>query len=188
VASSTEQVRLIELFELQNDEGPCLDCFRSGLAVGRDNLPLMRSVWPAFTAHLEASGFQSAQAMPMRLRNHVIGALNIFRARPGLLNPADTRLGQAFADVATVGLLQERAMTASGLLAEQLQTALNSRIVLEQAKGMLSERAGVHVDEAFKMMRDHARRGGERLSDVAAAIIDGKLVTDRESSPRINRT
>ena len=175
MASSTEEARLLELYELQNDEGPCLDCFRSGLPVAHDNLPAMRSSWPAFTERLQELGFKSAQALPMRLRSETIGALNVFRHSSGPLTDADLRLGQAMADVATVGLIQERAIAARELLAEQLQTALNSRVVLEQAKGVLAERAGLPVDQAFQMMRAYARNRGLRLGDVAAQIIDGSI-------------
>jgi hypothetical protein len=175
MASSTEEARLLELYELQNDEGPCLDCFRSGRPVAHDNLPAMRTAWPAFTERLQELGFKSAQALPMRLRSETIGALNIFRHGSGPLTDADLRLGQAMADVATVGLIQERAIAARELLAEQLQTALNSRVVLEQAKGVLAERAGLPVDQAFQMMRAYARNRGLRLGDVAAQIIDGSI-------------
>lgn len=175
VASSTEEARLIELFEHQNNEGPCLDCFRSGEPVAREDIPSMRATWPAFTTRLEQLGFHAAQAIPLRLRSEVIGALNIFRKSPGVLSPSDTRLAQALADVATVGLLQERAVTARDTLAEQLQTALNSRIVLEQAKGMIAERTGLQMSEAFQILRAYARRHGDKLSDVAARVIDGSF-------------
>jgi len=178
MASSTEEARLLELYELQNDEGPCLDCFRSGRAVARDGLSAMRASWPVFTPELQKLGFHSAQALPMRLRNETIGALNLFRDRPGLMSEADLRIGQAMADVATVGLIQERAISASELLAAQLQTALNSRVRLEQAKGVLAERAGLPMDQAFQLMRDYARNNGRRLSEVATHIIDG-LLDDR---------
>jgi transcriptional regulator with GAF, ATPase, and Fis domain len=163
MASSSEQARLIELYTAQNGEGPCLDCFRTGRPISREDLPAMRAAWPAFTARLEELGFQSAQAIPMCLRDQTIGALNLFRTRPGLLSSADSRLGQAFADVATIGLIQERAMTASDLLGTQLQTALDSRILLERATGMLAERTGQPMDAAFQLMRTHARGRGERL-------------------------
>jgi transcriptional regulator with GAF, ATPase, and Fis domain len=175
LASSAEEAHLLELYELQNNEGPCLDCFRSGRPVARDGLPAMRSSWPAFTEQLEQLGFHSAQALPMRLRDQTIGALNLFRLEPGLLNEADLGIGQAMADVATVGLIQERAIAASELLATQLQTALISRVQLEQAKGMLAQRTGLPLGQAFQLMRDYARSRGRRLSDVAAQIIEGVL-------------
>lgn len=175
MASSTEEAHLLELYELQNNEGPCLDCYRTGRPVARDNLPAMRTSWPAFTKELQGLGFHSAQALPMRLRDETIGALNLFRLKPGQLTPADLSIGQAMADVATVGLIQERAIAASELLATQLQTALSSRVQLEQAKGVLAQRAGLRMDEAFQVMRAYARSHNRRLSDVAARIIDGTL-------------
>lgn len=184
VASSTEEARLIELFEHQNNEGPCLDCFRSGQPVAREDIPSMRASWPAFTGRLEQLGFQAAQAIPMRLRTEVIGALNIFRTTPGLLSDADARLAQALADVATVGLLQQRAVTARDTLAEQLQTALNSRIVLEQAKGMIAERTGLQMGEAFQVLRDYARKHGDKLSDVAVRVIDGSFADVLRGDPK----
>jgi transcriptional regulator with GAF, ATPase, and Fis domain len=175
MASSAEEARLLELYELQNNEGPCLDCFRSGRPVARDDLPAMRTSWPAFTEQLQGLGFRSAQALPMRLRDQTIGALNLFRLEPGLLSEADLGIGQAMADVATVGLIQERAIAASEQLATQLQTALTSRVQLEQAKGMLAQRTGLPLGQAFQLMRDYARSRGRRLSDVAAQIIEGVL-------------
>jgi transcriptional regulator with GAF, ATPase, and Fis domain len=178
MASSTEEARLLELYELQNNEGPCLDCFRTGLPVARGDLPAMRSAWPTFTARLQHLGFHSAQALPMRLREETIGALNLFRTQPGQLSEADLGIGQAMADVATVGLIQERVIAAGELLATQLQTALHSRIRLEQAKGMLAQRIRLPMDQAFQLMRDYARSHNRRLSDVAAQIIDGSLDDD----------
>lgn len=178
MASSAEEARLLELYELQNDEGPCLDCFRSGRPVVPDDLVAMRSSWPAFTEELEGLGFRSAHALPMRLRTETIGALNLFRIEPGRMSEVDLAIGQAMADVATVGLMQERTIAASELLASQLQTALSSRVQLEQAKGVLAQRTGLHVDQAFKLMRDYARSRSRRLSEVAAHIIDGSIEDD----------
>jgi transcriptional regulator with GAF, ATPase, and Fis domain len=175
MASSAEEARLLELYELQNNEGPCLDCFRSGQPVAREDLSAMRSSWPTFTEQLQRLGFHSVQALPMRLREETIGALNLFRTEPGQLSDADLGIGQAMADVATVGLIQERAIAASELLATQLQTALNSRIQLEQAKGVLAQRTGLPMDQVFTLMRNYARSRGQRLSDVAAHIIDGSI-------------
>lgn len=175
MASSAEEAHLLELYELQNNEGPCLDCFRSGKPVARDDLAAIRASWPAFTEQLQGLGFHSVQALPMRLRDQTVGALNLFRTRPGRLSEEDLGIGQAMADVATVGLIQERAITASELLATQLQTALTSRVQLEQAKGMLAQRTGLPMSQAFQLMRDYARHRGHRLSDVAAHIIEGVL-------------
>ncbi len=135
VAASSEAARLLELFQLQNDQGPCLDCFRSAQPVTVADLGAEAGRWPRFAAAARQGGFAAVQALPMRLRDRVIGALNLFRAGPGPFDPADVRIGQALADVATISLLHERSMRHSDALNEQLQTALNSRVVIEQAKG-----------------------------------------------------
>ncbi len=186
MTSSTEEARLLELYELQNNEGPCLDCFRSGRPVAGDDVTAMRSSWPAFTEQLWQLGFHSAHALPMRLRDDTIGALNLFRLEPGRLSEADLGIGQAMADVATVGLIQERAIAARELLATQLQTALNSRVQLEQAKGVLAERTGLPMGQAFQLMREYARSRGRRLTDISAQIIEGVL--DDEVLRRDRRT
>ncbi len=172
VAASSQAARLLELFQLQNDQGPCLDCFRTGRPVAAADLAA-EARWPRFAAAAQQAGFAAVQALPMRLRDQVIGALNLFRAVPGALAPADIRIGQALADVATISLLHERSMRHSDTLTEQLQTALNSRVIIEQAKGKLAERLGLDTDQAFSVLRDHARTRNLCLSDVALAFIDG---------------
>ncbi len=173
VAASSEAARLLELFQLQNDQGPCLDCFRAGQPVAAADLAAAGRRWPRFAPAARQAGFAAVQALPMRLRDQVIGALNLFRARPGPFDPADVRIGQALADVATISLLHERGMRRSDALNEQLQTALNSRVIIEQAKGKLAERLSLDMDQAFNMLRDHARSRNQRLSDLAQAFIDG---------------
>src|SRR5580692_3851783 len=173
VAASSEAARLLELFQLQNDQGPCLDCFRTGQPVQAADLAAVSQRWPRFVPAARDAGFAAVQALPMRLREHVIGALNLFRATPGAFAPADVRVGQALADVATISLLHERSMRHSDTLNEQLQTALNSRVIIEQAKGKLAERLGVDMDEAFTLLRVRARTSNRRLSDLAQAFVDG---------------
>jgi GAF domain-containing protein len=172
VAASTEVVRVLELFQLQNDQGPCLECFRTGQPVVAADLAA-RQAWPQFAAAAREAGFAAVHALPMRLRAQIIGALNLFRATPGTLSQEDLRVGQALADVATIGLLQERSMRRSEVLHEQLQGALNSRVIIEQAKGKLAERLDLDMDQAFTMLRDYARSRNLRLSDLAQAFIDG---------------
>ena len=186
VAASSEAARLLELFQLQNDQGPCLDCFRSGRPVQAADLTAAAQRWPRFAPAARQAGFAAVQALPMRLREQVIGALNLFRAGPGAFAAADIRIGQALADVATISLLHERSMRHSDTLNEQLQTALNSRVVIEQAKGKLAERLGVDTDQAFSLLRDRARTSNRRLSDLAQAFIDGKetLTEPNTSRPR----
>ncbi len=173
VAASSEAVRLLELFQLQNDQGPCLDCYRSGQPVQAADLNAETARWPRFTPGALQAGFAAVHALPMRLRDQVIGALNLFRAQAGAFDPADVRVGQAMADVATIGLLHERSMRHSDTLNEQLQTALNSRVLIEQAKGKLAERLGLDMDQAFNLLREYARNRNVRLSDLALAFIDG---------------
>src|SRR6185369_10774502 len=157
---------------LQADQGPCLDCFHTGQPVSVPDLP-SAGRWPRFTAAAAEVGFAAVHAMPMRLRSDVIGALNLFDTTPGALDEAKLRIGQALADVATIGLLQNRAIRARDAVTEQLQTALNSRILIEQAKGILAERLHVDVADAFAVLRNGARRNNRRLSELAQAVVDG---------------
>jgi GAF domain-containing protein len=172
LAASSEQTRLLELFQLQTDEGPCLDCFRTGRPVSIADLHVAGR-WPRFTAAADDAGFVAVHALPMRLRTEVIGALNLFDSKPVALDDNMLRIGQALADVATIGLLQQRAIRRRDALTEQLQSALNSRVLIEQAKGVLAERLGISVNEAFTMLRRSARGMNRRLSELAQAIVDG---------------
>jgi transcriptional regulator with GAF, ATPase, and Fis domain len=172
VAASSERTRLLELFQLQTDQGPCLDCFRSGAPVFVSDLHTAGR-WPRFTAAAAEVGFSAVYALPMRLRADVIGALNLFEVKPGALDEDRLRIGQALADVATVGLLQQRAIHRRDVLTEQLQTALSSRVLIEQAKGVLAERLNLPIDEAFTVLRNSARSRNRRLSELAQAIVDG---------------
>jgi transcriptional regulator with GAF, ATPase, and Fis domain len=172
VAASSERTRLLELFQLQTDQGPCLDCFRTATPVSVADLPTAGR-WPRFTVAATEVGFAAVHALPMRLRTDVIGALNLFTTEPGELDGDKLRVGQALADIATVGLLQQRAIQRRDVLTEQLQTALNSRVLIEQAKGLLSERLRVSVSDAFTILRDSARSRNRRLSELAQAIVDG---------------
>ena len=172
VAASSERTRLLELFQLQTDEGPCLDCFRTGAPISAADLRTTQR-WPRFSAAAAEVGFAAVHALPMRLRTEVIGALNLFDTDPGTLAEDKVRVGQAFADVATIGLLQQRAIHRRDVLTEQLQTALNTRVLIEQAKGLLAERLQVNVAEAFTVLRNAARSRNRRLSDLAQAIVDG---------------
>jgi GAF domain-containing protein len=172
VAASSEAARLLELFQLQSDQGPCLDCFRSGHPVAVTDLSADQR-WPQFTAAAGQAGFSAMQALPMRLRDQVIGALNLFRVAAGAFDAEVVHIGQALADVATISLLHERSMRRTDTLNEQLQTALNSRVVIEQAKGKLAERLGIDVDQAFALLRDQARHHNQRLSDLARDFVDG---------------
>jgi GAF domain-containing protein len=173
VASSSEAMRVLELFELQAREGPCLDAFRSGERVAEETLRPGSGRWPRFSEVAVEAGFRSAFALPLRLRNMTIGALNVVSAGETPMDDADALVARAFADLATISVLQQRAAAESQRVNEQLQHALTSRIVIEQAKGVVFERAGVDMAEAFSRLRSYARSQNLRLTDVAQAAIDG---------------
>lgn len=170
MAASDEATRLLELFQLQNHEGPCLDAFRSGEPVVNADLTRAGDQWPLFAPQAAARGYRSVHAIPLRLRGQVIGALNLFGADTGRLDAEDVTIVQALADVATIGL-QERAIHSGEIVTEQLQAALNSRIVIEQAKGLLAGLHGLDVDQAFTLLRGYARSHNRRLVDLAHAVI-----------------
>src|SRR3954447_10387770 len=176
VAASTEQTRLLELFQVQTDQGPCVDCFRTGQPVAVADLAEAAGRWPRFVAAARETGFAAVHALPMRLRTDIIGALNLFSVEPGDLDPATVRLGQALADIATIGLLQARTIRQRDALAEQLQTALNTRVLIEQAKGVIAERRHLDMDQSFALLRNSARGHNRRLSDLARAVVDGSAL------------
>ncbi|PVU82662.1 transcriptional regulator [Cellulomonas sp. WB94] len=175
MASTLERARLVELFELQVAEGPCRECFTTGLPITNVDLSDAMERWPRFTPVAVEAGFRATHALPMRLRGQIIGVLNIFTEKAVPLSEDDIAVGQAMADIATIGLLNERTHYEQVRLSEQLQTALQSRILIEQAKGVLSARADLSVDEAFNQMRHHARSTGMTLSVVARSVIDKSL-------------
>jgi GAF domain-containing protein len=175
MASSSEAMRVLELFEVQAQEGPCFDCYRTGQLVLNQDLVAANVRWPRFAPEALAAGFLSVHALPMRLRGTIIGALNLFHVEPGEMRPADVDAAQAFADVATIAILQHRAALEAQTLTEQLTHALNSRVVIEQAKGMVAERAGLDMEQAFATLRNHSRRNNLRLVDVATEVIGGTL-------------
>ena len=147
VAASSEDAETMELLQLQSDEGPCLEAYRGAVQVRIPDLSQAADRWPRFVAAVARSGaFASVHAIPLRLRGQAIGALNLFHREVGALPAADLALGQALADVATIGLLQERVIRRGEVLTEQLQAALNGRIVIEQAKGVIAQLHGVSVD------------------------------------------
>ena len=175
VAYTDESTRLLELFELQKAEGPCLDCFATGQVIANVDLAASRDRWPVFTDAALRAGYTYSHALPLRLRRQVLGALNLFAVERRGLTDDHLAVAQGMADVATIGLLHERALHDQVILAEQLQTALHSRILIEQAKGVLSARAGISVGEAFSRMRTHARRTGSQLTAVAEHVVAGAL-------------
>jgi len=175
VAYTDESARLLELFELQKSEGPCLECFATGRVIANVDLADAASRWPLFAEAAREIGFSVSHALPLRLRRQIVGALNLFTVAPVRLTDDHLAVVQGLADIATIGLLHERAIRDQVVLAEQLQTALHSRIVIEQAKGVLSAQAGVTVGEAFRLLRTHARHSGQALTLVAEAVVARQL-------------
>ena len=172
MAASTPNAETLELFQLQNSEGPCLDCFTRGEPVVNADLAHAAPRWPTFAPRAIELGYQSVHAFPMRLREHIIGALNLFGSTDAVFDAADVRVVQALADVATIALMQERTIRRAEELTEQLQSALTSRIVIEQAKGAVAALEGITTDHAFELLRNRARSSQKRLVDVAQAVLD----------------
>jgi transcriptional regulator with GAF, ATPase, and Fis domain len=175
VASSSEQAQLLEVFQVQSDEGPCLDSARSRTPVTVPDLWQAEERWPRFVEAAREVGFRAVHAVPLRLRVEAVGGLNLFHTDVGAMTAGDLRVAQALADAATIGILQQRAIHRGSILTEQLQTALNSRVVLEQAKGVLAESGQVDMQTAFEALRRHARDHNRKLADVASAVISGEL-------------
>ncbi|MCC5953335.1 MAG: GAF and ANTAR domain-containing protein [Acidimicrobiia bacterium] len=174
-ASSSHEMRLLELLEIQHEQGPCPDAYRTGAPVQVADLTEAVARWPQFAPEALAAGYRSALALPMRLRDETIGALNLLRVEPGTFPDEDITAAQALADVATIGILHHRAVAESHLLSEQLQYALNSRVVIEQAKGALAQKLDLTTDEAFDVLRRYSRAHNLRLVDTAAAVVDRTL-------------
>jgi GAF domain-containing protein len=182
VASTNEQTAWMELLQLQADDGPCVECFRTAAPVSVVDLSHAAQRWPRFATALtgavtDREPYRSVHALPLRLRGEPIGALNLFHHQPGPLPAADLALGQALADVATIGILSERAINRGEVLNEQLQTALNSRVIIEQAKGVLAERGNIDMDAAFDRLRGYSRDHNLKLSDVGRQIVEAGLAT-----------
>lgn len=178
VATSSERARLLELFQLQADEGPCLDAYRTGEVIEVVDLDAAKWRWPAFAPEALAEGFRSIQAVPMRLRGQIIGALNLFGRVTGPLSRQDLEVARALADTATIGILQERAIRRGEVLTEQMQGALTRRIIIEQAKGLLSQAATISTEEAFEKLRNYSRNNNVKLSHVAERLMHGELRID----------
>ena len=175
VASTSHEAGLLEVFVLQNAEGPCLDCFHTGEPIINVGLAEARRRWPRFSQATAQLGYRSTHALPLRLRSEVIGAMNLFCVTRTEISTEDLALAQALADVATIALLQERLVSEKHLLAEQLQYALNNKVLVEQAKGVLAERLHIEIDEAFIRLRSFGRRHRLPLREAAILVINGSL-------------
>ncbi|MCC5950014.1 MAG: GAF and ANTAR domain-containing protein [Nitriliruptoraceae bacterium] len=177
VAASHERSHLLELFQVQNHEGPCQDCFTMGAPVRVPDLEAAGDRWPRFAPRAVSAGFRSAQAVPLRLRGAVLGAFNLFLNDTGGVDAAGEAVVQAMADVATIGLLQQRELDRAHTVEAQLQRALQTRIGIEQAKGIIAERMGVSMEAAFGLLRGYSRNHNRKLHDAAREIVEGLLPT-----------
>jgi len=184
LASSSDSMRVLELYQIQANEGPCVDCYAAGTAIINRELLDPDERWPNFSPRAIEQGFRSVHCLPMRLRGRTIGALNLFRTDIGLLTPEDVTVVQGLADVATIAILQHQASADAKLLNDQLSVALNSRIIIEQAKGMISESLRCDMVEAFGRLRSHARNRNLRLTDLATDVVAGRLPVRELDQPR----
>jgi GAF domain-containing protein len=174
VASTSERSRLVEMMQLRYDLGPCVESFATGDVVQiRDIAELTK--WPDFKREALAQGFRAVHAVPMKLRGNVIGTLNLFSVRPGLLEPLDAAAAKGLADVATISILHERALRENEVTRAQLQSALDSRVIIEQAKGVVAQTRGVDMDQSFRTLRDYARSHNIALRDVAKSVVEREL-------------
>ncbi|ANZ41866.1 transcriptional regulator [Lentzea guizhouensis] len=174
-AGSSERSELAEVFAAQTQQGPCLDCVRTGVVVASADLTADVDRWPVFAPVAVNAGFRAAAAVPMRLRGHVVGALTLLHTTPVAVDDASVELGQALADIATIGILQQRAVHRDEVVFEQLQAALHHRTVVEQAKGVLAESGGLDMHQAYTRLRDYAHTHNLRLSEVARDLATGML-------------
>jgi GAF domain-containing protein len=186
VASSHEDANVMELLQLQSDQGPCMECFSTGEAVSVPDLADVGGRWPVFVAAVAERGvYRSVHALPLRLRGETIGTMNLFHGQSGILPAADLVLGQALADVATIGILSERAIRSREVVAEQLQTALNHRMIIEQAKGVLAHQGNLTMAAAFDRLRRYARNHNARLSEVARKVVETDLAAEVLDAPAV---
>ncbi|MCW2822082.1 MAG: hypothetical protein JWR64_1877 [Marmoricola sp.] len=185
VASSSEEARLLELLQVQTHEGPCVEAVQTGTTIVVPDIDSTRDRWPAFAARATADGFRSVYAFPLRLRESTIGGLNLFAAASYALDEEARVIAKALADIATIGILQQRSLHRTSLLAENLQRALNTRIVVEQAKGVLAERGGLPMEETFALLRGYARSHNLKLSELAHDVVYPPHLADAVLSTRL---
>jgi GAF domain-containing protein len=179
VAASNEPVALLELSAMRNEEGPGPDCGRDGRPVVVPDLAAAEGRWPRFTSAARGAGYSATHTIPLRRRTQVIGALTLFRTDPGEVPTPDVRSATAMADVATIGILAAKAVRTQRDLVAQLQYALDSRVIIEQAKGVLAERLGLTMSAAFSSLRAYARSHNTKVSVLATSIVDGGFDTSR---------
>ncbi|WP_202563528.1 GAF and ANTAR domain-containing protein [Agreia sp. COWG] len=175
LASTSEESRLVDLMQLRAGQGPCVEAFTSGTVVSVPDVGQVVGSWPTFVRGAEQLGLRSAHCIPMRLRGETLGSLNLFWRTPGVLPESDVAVARGLADIATIGILHQRAVAESDVARRQLQHALDSRVLIEQAKGVISHTHSLDMDAAFALLRDHARVNGRRLQEVADDVVARRL-------------
>jgi GAF domain-containing protein len=183
MAATSEQARFVEVLQLHADSGPCLDSYRTGQRVDVDDLTAERGRWPTLAETIQRDGYHAVHAVPLRFREQTLGAMNLFSRQPGRLGTTDHMIAQALAEVATMAILGQRTIRHSVEVAEQLQAALDSRVIIEQAKGVLAHQGGLAMAEAFEVLRRYARRNNRRVTDCAHAVVDSTLTLSVISDP-----
>jgi GAF domain-containing protein len=184
MVSTNEQVRFLEVLQLHADSGPCLDAYHTGGPVNADDLAADGGRWPALANTAQHGGYRAVHAVPLKFQDHTLGAMNLFSIEPQSLGSTEQTIAQALAEVATVAILGQRTLRRSERVAEQLQTALNSRVIIEQAKGMLAQQGGgLAMADAFAVLRHYARRNNRRLTEAARAVVDATLTLDLMGKP-----
>jgi GAF domain-containing protein len=176
IASTSERSRLVEIMQLRYGLGPCVECYKTGRVVTVPDVDKVGDKWPDFREAALEQGLHSVHAVPLRLRGTVIGALNLFRNQTGVMSDEDILAARALADIATIGILHERTVRESDVAKQQLQHALDSRVLIEQAKGVLAHTRNIDMDDAFRALRDYARGNGLLLRNVAEAVVNRSLV------------
>lgn len=175
LASTSEESKLVELMQLRAGEGPCIEAYLTGKVVAVSDVDDVVDVWPLFARNALAQGFRSVHCIPMQLRGQTIGSLNLFRNSLGMLPDDDIAVARGLADIATIGILHQRAIQESDVARQQLQNALDSRVLIEQAKGVLAHTHSVDMNGAFTLLRTYARQNGARLQDVARDVVERRL-------------
>lgn len=186
MTSTSEAAGFVEVMQLNADAGPCIDCFHSGTAVSVKDIARAPG-WPAFRSAAAGQGFQSVLATPMKLRGKIIGTMNLFGADPREVSSRDAAVAQALADVATIGILQERVIREGHLMEEQLHRALDSRILIEQAKGVIANELSITMDEAFGLLRKYARDGNLTIRSVSESVSDRTLGVEQMQGLRTSK-
>jgi GAF domain-containing protein len=174
-ASAGQGARLLELFQLEHDEGPCLDAYRSGRQVTESDFRTSGQRWPRFSPRAVEAGYLSVQSLPLRLHGDVLGAMNLFGVRPQPLTPDQLGLAQAFADITAISIVQDRLTRDRAVLNEQLVHALTSRVAIERATGIVAGRLTMDVEQAFTLLRSVCRRHNRRLSALSEDIVTGAV-------------